>query len=310
MEFRRFLRTEIVERSGTSLLFASHMLPEVDLLADRVAIIDRGRLLACDTPSALRRRTIARTYRAPFVLEAIEALFGAAMFYYMARFVDSPELRQALPPGTSYFVFALVGWIFFEYLHTAIDTFDQSILEARDAGTLEQLLITQTSLPVMLAGSALYPFAAALLRVAVYVAWGTVLFGFPLRAANWTAIVMVLVATLLAFSGLGILSASYVLLFKRGNPAKWLLLSFSNVVGGMLFPISILPDWLQFAARLNPVTYALDAMRAALAGASLATVWRPVAVLLLMAAVLLPSSMAVFSCALRRTKVTGTLTHS
>jgi ABC-2 type transport system permease protein len=78
----------------------------------------------------------------------------------------------------------------------------------------------------------------------------------------------------------------------------------------MLFPISILPDWLQFAARLNPVTYALDAMRAALAGASLATVWRPVAVLLLMAAVLLPSSMAVFSCALRRTKVTGTLTHS
>lgn len=160
-----------------------------------------------------RDLTIARTYRAPFVLEAIEALFGAAMFYYMARFVDSPELRQALPPGTSYFVFALVGWIFFEYLHTAIDTFDQSILEARDPGTLEQLLITQTSLPVMLAGSALYPFAAALLRVAVYVAWGTVLFGFPLRAANWTAIVMVLVATLLAFSGLGILSASYVLLF-------------------------------------------------------------------------------------------------
>ena len=160
-----------------------------------------------------RDLTIARTYRAPFVLEAIEALFGAAMFYYMARFVDSPELRQALPPGTSYFVFALVGWIFFEYLHTAIDTFDQSILEARDAGTLEQLLITQTSLPVMLAGSALYPFAAALLRVAVCVAWGTVLFGFPLRAANWTAIVMVMVATLLAFSGLGILSASYVLLF-------------------------------------------------------------------------------------------------
>jgi ABC-2 type transport system permease protein len=258
-----------------------------------------------------RDLTIARTYRAPFLLEAIEALFGAAMFYYMARFVDSPQLRHSLPQGTSYFAFALVGWIFFEYLHAAIDTFDQSIQEARDSGTLEQLLITQTSLPVMLAGSAIYPFAAALLRVAVYLAWGTALFGFPLRAANWLAVCCVLLATLLAFSGLGILSASYVLLFKRGNPAKWLLLSFSNVAGGMLFPISILPDWLQYVARLNPVTYALDGMRSALlSGASLAGVWRPVAVLLLIAAILLPTSIAVFSWALRRTKTTGTLTHS
>ena len=72
-----------------------------------------------------RDLTIARTYRAPFILEAIEALFGAAMFYYMSRFVDSPQLRNSLPQGTSYFAFALVGWIFFEYLHTAIDDFSR-----------------------------------------------------------------------------------------------------------------------------------------------------------------------------------------
>jgi len=258
-----------------------------------------------------RDLAIARTYRAPFILDAIEALFGAAMFYYMAKFVDSPGLRHSLPQGTSYFAFALVGWIFFEYLHAAMDTFDQSIQEARDSGTLEQLLITQTSLPVMLAGSSLYPFAAALLRIAVYLAWGTALFSFPLRGANWLSVCVVLLATLLAFSGLGILSASYVLLFKRGNPAKWLLLSFSNVAGGMLFPIRILPDWLQFVARLNPVTYALDGMRSALlSGTNLAGVWRPVAVLLLIAAILLPASIAVFSWTLRRTKTTGTLTHS
>jgi ABC-2 type transport system permease protein len=258
-----------------------------------------------------RDLAIARTYRAPFVLEGLEALFGAAMFFYMARFVDSPQLRSSLPQGTSYFAFALVGWIFFEYLHTAIDTYDQSIQEARDSGTLEQLLITQTSLPVMLAGSALYPFAASLLRVAVYIAWGTAFFGFPLRNANWLSVCAVLVAILLAFSGLGILSASYVLLFKRGNPAKWLLLSFSNVAGGMLFPITILPGWLQFVARLNPVTHALDGMRAALlSGTSLTGVSRSLVVLLLIAAVLLPISIAVFSWTLHRTKTTGTLTHS
>ena len=258
-----------------------------------------------------RDLSIARTYRTVFVLEAIEALFGAAMFYYVARFVDTPALQQALPQGGSYFAFSLVGFVFLDYLNAALDTFDHSLEEARDTGTLEHLLVTQTSLPVFVAGSAIYPFVATTLRIVIYVAWAAVLFGFPLHAANWATVIVVLLATLLAFSGLGILSSSYLLLFKRGNPAKWFFIGVSSVVGGMLFPVNILPDWLQVVARFNPVTYALEAMRAALlGGAGVASLWRPLAVLLLSALILLPISMGVFAWALRRTKITGTLTHS
>src|SRR5207249_1421974 len=56
-EFRRFLKSEILRHGQTSLLFASHTLPEVELLADRVAVIHAGRLLACDTTSTLKLRT-------------------------------------------------------------------------------------------------------------------------------------------------------------------------------------------------------------------------------------------------------------
>lgn len=257
-----------------------------------------------------RDLSIARTYRTAFLFEAVEALFGVAMFYYVARFVDSPQLQHALPLNESYFAFSLIGFVFLDYLNAAMDSFDRSLMEARDTGTLEHLLVTQTSLPVILAGSAIYPFAASTLRIAVYLVWGAALFHFPLREANWLAVAAVLVATLLAFSGIGILSASYLLLFKRGNPAKWFFLGLSSVAAGMLFPISVLPDWLQFVARLNPVTYALDAVRAALlGGAGFQAVWRPLLVLLLFSAVLLPLSMAVFAWALRRTKTTGTLMH-
>jgi ABC-type multidrug transport system ATPase subunit len=67
MEFRRFLKKEIVQSAGTSLLFASHTLPEVELLADRVAVIDRGHLLACDKPAALKQRTGSATLEEVFV---------------------------------------------------------------------------------------------------------------------------------------------------------------------------------------------------------------------------------------------------
>jgi ABC-2 type transport system permease protein len=253
---------------------------------------------------------IASSYRSPFVLELVEALFGAAMFYYVARFVDSPQLREALPQGTSYFAYSLVGFVFFDYLHAAVDSFDRSLEEARDSGTLEPLLVTQVSLPVALAGSAAYPFALTTLRVAIYLGWGAALFGFPLHSANWLAVVVVLLATMLSFSGLGLFSSAYLLLFKRGNPSKWFFLGVSGIVGGMLFPVSVLPHWLQVVAYLNPVTYALDAMRAALLdGAGVAAIARPLLTLLLFAVVLLPTSTLVFSWALQRTKITGTLSH-
>jgi sodium transport system ATP-binding protein len=66
-EFRRFLQTEILKNGKTSVLFASHTLAEVDLLADRVAIIDRGRLLACDTPAALKSYTSSETIEDVFL---------------------------------------------------------------------------------------------------------------------------------------------------------------------------------------------------------------------------------------------------
>ena len=272
------------------------------------------------SPSALMLRklallfhrdlAVARSYRAAFAIELFQALFGSASFYFLSRFVESPALRKSLPPGTTYFSFALVGIAFFDYLSVALTTFDASLQEARQNGTLENLLVTQTSLPVILAGSSLYPFALMSLRTAIYIGWGALLFGFPLGGANWLGAVLVLGASVLAFSGLGILSASYLLIFKRGNPVNWAILGLSSVVGGMMYPISVLPRWLQYLAWITPVTYSLEGMRAAILGhASTRELLPSIAALVIFAAILLPVSFVIFSWALRRTKTTGTLTH-
>lgn len=63
-DFRKFLKRELIEQRGTTVVFASHTLEEVALLADRVAILDAGRLVACDTPSALLQQTGAPTLEA------------------------------------------------------------------------------------------------------------------------------------------------------------------------------------------------------------------------------------------------------
>ena len=74
------------------------------------------------------------------------------------------------------------------------------------------------------------------LRTLVYLAWGAAIFGFRPAGANWLGAVIVLGMSILAFIGLGILSAAYLLLFKQGNPGKWMLMAVSGVLGGQCIP--------------------------------------------------------------------------
>jgi ABC-2 type transport system ATP-binding protein len=53
---RSFIRQWMKERPERTLLLTTHYMAEADELCDRVAIIDRGKVLACDTPGNLKRR--------------------------------------------------------------------------------------------------------------------------------------------------------------------------------------------------------------------------------------------------------------
>ena len=66
-EFRHFLKIHILKAGATSILFASHTLAEVEALADRIAIIDGGRVMACETLSALLKRTSSTNLEEAFL---------------------------------------------------------------------------------------------------------------------------------------------------------------------------------------------------------------------------------------------------
>ena len=73
-DVRAYIKEWIHADSRRTILLTTHYMHEAEELCDRVAIIHKGRIVACDTPGSLRRRTAGGTY---FVLTT-EPLDGTA----------------------------------------------------------------------------------------------------------------------------------------------------------------------------------------------------------------------------------------
>jgi len=53
-EFRNMLIYRLAKKEGKTIVLSTHNLEEAELMCDRIAIIDRGKILACDTPENVR----------------------------------------------------------------------------------------------------------------------------------------------------------------------------------------------------------------------------------------------------------------
>ena len=61
-DIRAYIRQWMGEKPGRTILLTTHYMQEADDLCDRVAIIDQGKILACDSPAAMKRRSRQTTY--------------------------------------------------------------------------------------------------------------------------------------------------------------------------------------------------------------------------------------------------------
>ena len=259
------------------------------------ALLDKtGVIFRRDALTAMR-------YRTGFVLGAAGAITELAAFYYLSRAVG-PSFR---PEGEEYFSFLLVGTGFYTFLLMGVHAFLQTVQEAQQTGTLEVLMTTATSPPVLVFLSAMSAFAANTLTLAFYLIAGLV-FGAPLRPNVGTSLAVFVLSVVVA-AAIGLLAAALQLAVQRGSAVVWVLGSVWFMTG-TLFPVETLPKPLRHLADLIPITHSLEGMRLALLeGASLGGVGHELVILAIFALVLVPLSLLVFSWTLRRARLAGTL---
>jgi ABC-2 type transport system permease protein len=134
--------------------------------------------------------------------------------------------------------------------------------------------------------------------------------GLDLGRANWLTVALAVPLVIAAFSGLGLLAAGTTMLVRRLNPVAMVIGSLSLFLSGVLYPVTVLPEWLRAVGRLLPLTHTLAVLRGALlVGAGPAALADSFVALIIFAGALAPIGAAVFAFALRRARIDGSLSH-
>jgi ABC-2 type transport system permease protein len=253
---------------------------------------------------------LAVSYRMEFFLRMLSILIAVTTLFFISRIFEgfvNTEYPQWRNPLAAW----ITGLAVLNYFMTGFSSLATAIRQEQTQGTLESVLLTPINMPTMIISSSAWDFVQATFYSFLYFFFGWLFFDVHYQG-NYLLAFMFLLLTTLVLACLGILSASFAMVFKRGDPFGIFLGTGSALFSGVFFPTQLLKQYagqgFASVSRILPPTYGLDGIRRVLIeGQGLNEVREPLLTLLLFLAVLLPFSLWVFGRAVRRAKREGSL---
>jgi ABC-2 type transport system permease protein len=204
----------------------------------------------------------------------------------------------------------LVGGVIWAFLGIIFEIVTETVAWERWEGTIEYTFMAPVSRPVHLIGMGVYAVIYGLVRAALVFVAVVAFIGIHLPHANYGAAVALLAIASISFIGVGMMTAVLPLVSpEKGTQLGFVAQGLMLVVSGVYYPVSVLPGWMQWVAKVSPATYALRGNRAQiLSGAGLA--WADVWPLLVIGTVSIPLGLVVFKAGERYAKQHGKLKRS
>jgi len=247
---------------------------------------------------ALTNRDLVKWYKNPIQLfiSLIQpvvwlGLFGKALNF--GAFLSGAQTQLTFGT-TSYFSFLGAGMLAFIILFTAAFS-GMSVVWDRRFGFMNKALSTPVGRGAIVTAKVLQAVvrsliqAAIVLGIAVALGMDTTYFGVATVAGTFVILFLMAFGLSSLFVMLALRSSDWQTQMAVINLLNLPLLFASNA----MFPVSIMPSWLQSVVKVNPVSYANDAVRQMLLGSAnvsnyvvLAPLWADFAVLIGFAAIL------------------------
>ena len=171
----------------------------------------------------------------------------------------------------------LVGGVIWAFLGIIFEIVTETVAWERWEGTIEYTFMAPVSRPVHLIGMGVYAVIYGLVRAAAVFVAVVAFIGLHIPHANYGAAVELLAIASVSFIGVGMMTAVLPLISpEKGTQLGFVAQGLMLVVLGVYYPVSVLPHWMQWVAKISPATYALRGNRNQIlhgAGLAWADVW-------------------------------------
>lgn len=245
---------------------------------------------------SILKKNLRRAYyeRALIVYDLMNVAFNSAIFLGISRFLN-PDNAQ------SYALFVIPALGARELMMAAVSTPRAFIDNEVQIGTLEHLSTSTPSLLKILALESAWPLFKGLFKVILYLAAATLLLSNRIEPQiDPMALLVGFVLVSAQFWALGLISAGYGLISRRGHFINEVIVLSATLLGGTYFSTSILPQWLH-----KPVNWsALEAFNQALRGKA---DWDVIGISAVATVPIIVIGIKAFELCLRRARQRGTL---
>jgi ABC-2 type transport system permease protein len=137
-----------------------------------------------------------------------------------------------------------------------------AVIWERDLGILHKFLVSPTPRQALVLGKALSAGVRALSQVVIiYILAVLIGVGINWNPINLTLVAVVAILASALFSTFSLIIASLVKTRERFMGIGQILTMPLFFASNAIYPLSMMPGWLQAVAQVNPLTYAVDALR-------------------------------------------------
>lgn len=229
-----------------------------------MSVLNRVRDLAIVGVAYTRNEAVEDfSYPLTIVFQQLSLLFPVFIYYFIAELNPAGTGAVAARVGGDYLTFAVIGLASTAALQSALAGFGQRLQSANTKGQFETLLVEPVPWRFIPVAMNLWRTFLGLMATFVMLLVGLAL-GADYRLAGLPAFLLIMVLGLVACTAIGCLSACIVVLSKRSQPVIALYGMAASLLGGAVFPIAVMPEWLQALSYLIPHSYVINGARQAL----------------------------------------------
>jgi len=201
--------------------------------------------------------------------------------------------------------YALMAPVLIALWQLSLTVAGEIVADDRWLGVLELAIAAPASFPTAVVGRVLAVTSVALLAFAEVWAVAAGVFRVTIELHHPTAFVLTLAATVLAMSGTALIMAALFVVTRSARTFQNSLSYPFYVLGGVLVPVSFLPDWLEPLSRVVFLSWSAELLRDSLAAAPLDALAFRLAMVLVLGAIGFVAGRLVLERIVRRVRRTG-----